>query len=34
MFEETRPASLDALGKEPPLAEYRVTEAVEVRSLL
>jgi c-di-GMP-binding flagellar brake protein YcgR len=34
MFEETRPASLDALGKEPPLAEYRVTEAAEVRSLL
>ena len=33
-YEDTRPASLDALSKEPPLPEYRVTEAVEVRALL
>ena len=34
MFEDTRPASLDALGHDDAFAEFRVTEEVEVRSLL
>ncbi len=34
MFEDTRPASLDALGSDDFLAEFRVTDAAEIRSLL
>jgi len=34
MFEDTRPASLDGLGRDDPFAEFRVTEAVEIRALL
>jgi flagellar brake protein len=34
MFEDTRPASLDALGHDDVLAEFRVTDAAEIRSLL
>ena len=34
MFEDTRPASLDAMGHDDFLAEFRVTEAGEIRALL
>jgi flagellar brake protein len=34
MFEDTRPASLDAMGSGDQLSEFRVTEAGEIRSLL
>ena len=34
MFEDTRPAPLDAMGHDDFLAEFRVTDAAEIRSLL
>ena len=34
MFEDTRPAPLDAMGSDDVLAEFRVTDPVEIRSLL
>jgi flagellar brake protein len=34
MFEDTRPASLDALGSDDTLAEFRVTAPGEIRALL
>ena len=34
MFEDTRPAPLDAMGSDELLAEFRVTDAGEIRSLL
>jgi len=34
MFEDTRPASLDALGTDDALAEFRVTAPGEIRALL
>src|SRR5471032_1223655 len=34
MFEDTRPAPLDAMGSDDVLAEFRVTDPGEIRSLL
>jgi c-di-GMP-binding flagellar brake protein YcgR len=34
MFEDTRPAPLDAMGSDDVLAEFRVTDTGEIRSLL
>lgn len=34
MFEDTRPASLDAMGSDDSLAEFRVTASGEIRALL